>query len=241
MYLQYLIIKKNHHKDTNHKTMGEESTDIYEEAGESDSEPMYTYFPFIKIENDGSVLIDGQPSNQDASQMSIESAEVLVLPFGGMVEQLEAFEASDHKYEHVIEEISDETNSDTVTTNDTDISDTLLHDHNYEEAKKPENAKDDINFTYIIDPLDPRHNCYVQKVSLLKHKQRCAGSEIQIISTTEDDDKAECDQEELLKEYESIEAQCLDDEGISINDVEDGAFGYMDDKRSPLELELYYM
>lgn len=63
---------------------------------------MYTYFPFIKIENDGSVLIDGQPSNQDASQMSIESAEVLVLPFGGMVEQLEAFEAAEHKYEHVI-------------------------------------------------------------------------------------------------------------------------------------------
>lgn len=67
---------------------------------------------------------------------------------------------------------------------------------------------------------------YVQKVSLLKHKQRCAGSEIQIITTAEDEDKVECEQEELLKEYESIEAQCLEDEGIIIKEVEDGAFGY---------------
>lgn len=36
-----------------------------------------------------------------------------------------------------------------------------MHDHNYEEAKKPDNTKDNINYTYIVDPLDTRNVCNI--------------------------------------------------------------------------------
>lgn len=56
---------------------------------------MYTFLPFIKIETDGSVLIDGQPTDPDIiSEMNVESAKVLVLPYSKMIDRLDVDDGS---------------------------------------------------------------------------------------------------------------------------------------------------
>lgn len=144
--------------------MSDENTcDIYEETGDSDSD--LAYLPFIKIESDGSVYIDGQPCIQDASQMSIESAEVLVLPFGSMSQQFECLDDNDQE---LIENASDVTVVEAASDEEGDgednsMPDSLLHDHNYEEAIRPKEKVEKVRYNFIMEQLQQyrRRTCHI--------------------------------------------------------------------------------
>lgn len=139
----------------------ENSVTVYEEEGTD----VLTYLPFIKIEQDGSILIDGEPSDQDIiSEINVDSAKVLVLPYqterilnelGGQLEE------NDEGYTELIEEMSEGVIEGQIE--ESDISETMLHDHNYEDGGRADPL--DNNYTscdFIFEPVaQNRFQCEV--------------------------------------------------------------------------------
>lgn len=128
----------------------ENSIAIYEESSDT-----LTYLPFIKIEPDGSVLVDGEPSDQDiVSQINIESAKVLVLPYQSekILSDLEVhLEENDEGYTELIEEISEGVVE--AQNEEGDVSETMLHDHNYEDGGRQDLLENNYHCDFLFEPV----------------------------------------------------------------------------------------
>lgn len=96
--------------------------------------------------------------------MSIESAEVLVLPFGSMSQQFDCLDDQE-----LIEDASDVTVVETSVVSDEEgdgedisVPDSLLHDHNYEEIGRPKEKVEKVRYNFIVEQLQQyRRTCHV--------------------------------------------------------------------------------